>query len=157
MRSWQICPKIPLKSSKSMGFDPRQSEKWNNFEMKSLRRWDDQHRWQNAIQVNWPPEELKDLLTRIFANSRFCFQIDLSIDPVHFSSQDLQILPSSTQQRFQDVDRQFEMITIFTDFYLTNDQVANFMYIALLFYIISIKIYFKKKKILFRICFLTPL
>jgi hypothetical protein len=68
------------------------------------------------------PQELEDLPARVFANSRFCFLIDFI--PDEYSQYDV----SSTRIIFRNkkiAARHFELITVFTDFYLSEYQVEN--------------------------------
>jgi hypothetical protein len=65
------------------------------------------------------PQELEELHTQVFANSGFCFQIDLSK-----TNGFLFIYPKQIQN-FQHLKRQFELITIFTDTYLSQDEITK--------------------------------
>jgi hypothetical protein len=72
--------------------------------------------------------ELEELYCQVFENSTFCFQIDLckKLYQKAIVTNDFMIVPgknnisssAADQHQFQQVNRQFELITVFTDFYL---------------------------------------
>jgi hypothetical protein len=88
--------------------------------------------FENCNPGQLTPEELENMRTQVFANSKFCFQINLSIRSSSFIEivgNDLEIFPQRNPiPQLHQLDRQFEMITVFTDFYLSNEQISNFRY-----------------------------
>jgi hypothetical protein len=72
------------------------------------------------------PEELEDLRSRVFANSRFCFLIDCSPDYEDSREYSRENAFNRSITRNKKISGHFfELITVFTDFYLSKNKVDN--------------------------------
>jgi hypothetical protein len=79
------------------------------------------------------PQELEELRARVFANSRFCFLIDFTEEgskndyredyrEEFYHHEDSTRIISRNNNTWA---QHFQLITVFTDFYLSKDQVEN--------------------------------